>query len=188
MGFCEVGFFKNSLLQNKKWSGILKVGFVEKYGLTQILSYIYPLAICCFALVAWTIVVTGRIEEPIKSTNGTQITLRINTSLPLCQKNESACINVTTIAGNRIQVAQEKILKQKDSIKKVLKTQKTDVKHIWSPPIMNLTESEDSKNSQNNQNSQKLLCECLCGVNVTMSEILEALQYIKQEKESNELS
>ena len=132
--------------------------------------------------------VTGRIEEPIKSTNGTQITLRINTSLPLCQKNESACINVTTISGNRIQVAQEKILKQKDSIKKVLKNQKTDVKHIWSPPIMNLTESEDSKNQNNqNQNSQKLLCECLCGVNVTMSEILEALQYIKQEKESNEL-
>ena len=118
------------------------------------------LAIGCFALVVWSVVVTGQVDN-IKS-NQTNYVIEIDDSKSI----ESINITLSSDRKYRFYKAQhEKQIKDASSTAskstKLIKNKSTALRTISDPA-----------------NDTQILCQCLCDLNVTREELLEAVQHI----------
>ena len=120
-------------------------------------SIFHYLAMFCFALVAWTIVETGYQEgDPKKSSNVTVIKIDDNISIDN--------MNFTVISKGKLEKENKTLNETKEKIKNITESVQTRVRLIKSP-IVNGTS----------------LCNLICNKNVTVDEVIEALEHMRDE-------
>ena len=115
------------------------------------------LAILCFALVSWTIVETGLQEgDPKKPSNITVINIDDNISIDN--------MNFTVISKGKLEKENKTLNDAKEKIKNITESVQTRVRLIKSP-VVNGTS----------------LCNIICNKNVTVNEVIEALEHLRDE-------
>ena len=149
----------------------LKNRFLKDYILgllCALCTYLYVIfsALCCFALVGWTIVVTGKQPTGLeKPSNITQVMIDDTKSI----EN----LNFTI-----------KSVKAKNS------AESAKTRALGALPIKKLV--EDAENAEENKQTvlrtikspidDQLLCQCVCDLNVSSADLLEAIKFIAETK------
>ena len=110
----------------------------------------------CFALVAWTIVETGYQEEPKKSSNVTVIKIDDNISIDN--------MNFTVISKGKLEKETKTLTDAKEKIKNITESVQTRVRLIKNPNINGTS-----------------LCNLICNKNVTVDDVIEALEHMRDE-------
>ncbi len=115
------------------------------------------LAICCFALVAWTVVVTGQYNPETAAKNVSFVF--IDDSKTVLNLNFSLS---SVKAVDLAKAAQEKKVKAVEAVAdKAEESRKSTLRTITNPA-----------------NETHVLCKCMCDLNVTAEEMLTAMQFI----------
>jgi len=119
------------------------------------------LAMCCFALVAWTIIVTGQ-HDPMQGKNVTYIFIDDTKSIN--------ALNITlksVAAVNKAEAAQEKKVQAVNKVAtSMAEERQTTLRTLRSPT-----------------NESKVLCQCMCDLEVIPEDILAAAQEIIRKRQ-----
>jgi len=123
------------------------------------------LAMASFALVAWTVIITGQANNllDMEGSNVTYITVD--------DSKEVFNINIT-MATQRVFSAvkaanEKKVAAINAAADKATESRKSKLKYITSSP----------------QEGSEVLCQCLCGLNVTIDEVISALEFMQANRD-----
>ena len=122
------------------------------------------LAILSFALVAWTVIITGQDSGLLKGAKSNVTYVYVDDSKGVGNINITMS-SVKTLALQK--AAQEKkVAAINTASEKAKESQKVKLKYITSPT-----------------DSNAILCQCLCNLNVTIDEVLTALEFMEANKD-----